>query len=262
MTESSRTFLSREPKETDFESFTFWRSYATTYFCIQDPEQRLAYIEAILQYGLNNESPDISNPSFGYFALCKPNIDISHNRVKAGRNSRKNKPLLAPCNSSDTTQEINIGTKNNTRPKQRTSILQATGKQVTGTSEANFQHTSSTYKSNSTQSANYIEKKKNETENKEERENLLPRTDTNFIPPTLDDIKAFCTEADLCIDPVHFLDYHNARGWTLSNGVRMVDWKSALRNWQWRENQKLTTQRTDQPIGVILHQTQAKDFQF
>lgn len=56
-----------------------------------------------------------------------------------------------------------------------------------------------------------------------------------FIPPTLDEIKAYCAERGNGIDPQHFYDYQVSRGWVLSNGKKMADWKATVRTWEQRE---------------------------
>ena len=48
-------------------------------------------------------------------------------------------------------------------------------------------------------------------------------TRTRFVPPTLEEVAAYCKERNNGIDPQHFIDYQDSRGWILSNGKKMVD---------------------------------------
>ena len=55
-----------------------------------------------------------------------------------------------------------------------------------------------------------------------------------FAPPTIEDVAQYCRERGNGIDSEQFCDYYAARGWVLSNGKKMVDWKSAVRTWEKR----------------------------
>lgn len=55
-----------------------------------------------------------------------------------------------------------------------------------------------------------------------------------FVPPTYEEVKAYCEERHNGIDPQHFIDYQQSRGWVLSNGKKMVDWKATIRTWEQR----------------------------
>ena len=52
-----------------------------------------------------------------------------------------------------------------------------------------------------------------------------------FTPPTLEDIQAYVKEKSLSVDPEQFMDYYQARGWILSNGKKMKDFRAGLRYW-------------------------------
>ena len=53
-----------------------------------------------------------------------------------------------------------------------------------------------------------------------------------FIPPTLEEVAAYCKERNNGIDPQHFIDYQISRNWVLSNGKKMADWKATIRTWE------------------------------
>ena len=53
-----------------------------------------------------------------------------------------------------------------------------------------------------------------------------------FIPPTVDEVAAYCFERNNGIDAQHFVDYYAQQKWKLSNGNPMADWKAAVRNWE------------------------------
>ena len=67
-----------------------------------------------------------------------------------------------------------------------------------------------------------------------------------FIPPTVDQIRAYCDErGSYWIDPEKFIDYYEARGWILTNGKKMVDWKAAVRTWEKNEKTRQRERTAD-----------------
>lgn len=59
-----------------------------------------------------------------------------------------------------------------------------------------------------------------------------------FIPPTVDEIKAYCAERRNDVDAVHFHDFYVANGWKQGRGKPIVDWKAAVRTWERRKNEE------------------------
>lgn len=53
-----------------------------------------------------------------------------------------------------------------------------------------------------------------------------------FEKPTLSEIKEYCIERNNNIDAEYFVDFQEARGWVLSNGKKMKDWKATIRTWE------------------------------
>lgn len=55
---------------------------------------------------------------------------------------------------------------------------------------------------------------------------------TGFEPPTVEEVKAYCEERGNGIKADSFVDYYEARGWKLSNGCSVKDWKALVRRWE------------------------------
>lgn len=54
----------------------------------------------------------------------------------------------------------------------------------------------------------------------------------HFIEPTPEDVAAYCEEKGFFgFDAAHFVNYYEARGWMLTKGRKMVDWRAAVRTW-------------------------------
>lgn len=57
-----------------------------------------------------------------------------------------------------------------------------------------------------------------------------------FIPPTIGEIKDYCTERRNDVDAAHFHDFYSANGWKQGRGKPIVNWKAAVRTWERRKN--------------------------
>lgn len=53
-----------------------------------------------------------------------------------------------------------------------------------------------------------------------------------FIPPTVDEVRAYCQERGNTVDPDQFVNYYEARGWELKPGQKMKDWRASVRTWE------------------------------
>ena len=67
-----------------------------------------------------------------------------------------------------------------------------------------------------------------------------------FIPPTLDEVAAYCNERHNGISPSAFIDYYEARGWKYGTGKPMVNWKAAVRTWEQKEKGRTHVQSEQQ----------------
>lgn len=65
-----------------------------------------------------------------------------------------------------------------------------------------------------------------------------PPTRSRFVPPDVDEVRAYCLERRNGIDPASFVDYYQARGWMLGKGQPMKDWRAAVRTWEKRRDRQ------------------------
>lgn len=74
----------------------------------------------------------------------------------------------------------------------------------------------------------------NITDNKEN--NISPRTRDGqrkpFVPPTVEQVRAYCVEKNLPLDPVRFVQYYEAADWTDSKGKPVKNWKQKALMWE------------------------------
>lgn len=51
------------------------------------------------------------------------------------------------------------------------------------------------------------------------------------IPPTLEEVSAYCEERHNNIDPQVFIDFYESKGWMVGKN-KMKDWKACVRTWE------------------------------
>lgn len=66
---------------------------------------------------------------------------------------------------------------------------------------------------------------------------VVSRTSKQFVPPTLDEVKAYCKERNSTVDPVRFFTYFNTpnedgQTWVDSKGMKVRNWKGKLVTWE------------------------------
>lgn len=73
------------------------------------------------------------------------------------------------------------------------------------------------------------------------------------VIPTVEEVRLECDLRKNKIDPQHFVDYYQARGWMVGKN-KMRDWRAALRTWEKMKNFKFedkqvtSTRATEKPI--------------
>lgn len=84
------------------------------------------------------------------------------------------------------------------------------------------------------------EKKSKENKNREknkEKEIVKEKTASRFTPPTIDEVKEYCSERGNNVDAQRFIDYYTANGWKVGRNS-MKDWKAAVRTWERSDDNK------------------------
>jgi len=55
-----------------------------------------------------------------------------------------------------------------------------------------------------------------------------------FAPPTIMEVKAYCTQRNNSVDAEQFVNFYSAKGWKVGNSP-MKDWKACVRTWEQRD---------------------------
>ena len=62
-------------------------------------------------------------------------------------------------------------------------------------------------------------------------------TRARFVPPTVTEVEAYCEEKALAVDARDFIDFYEMKGWCISKGDKMKDWRAACRRAEkWESN--------------------------
>ena len=73
-----------------------------------------------------------------------------------------------------------------------------------------------------------------------------------FVPPTVDQVRDYCTERGNTINPEAFVDHYTANGWRVGK-TPMKDWQAAIRTWEKRhaEDQRTRPKTFDEKLAHL-----------
>lgn len=71
----------------------------------------------------------------------------------------------------------------------------------------------------------------------EELKNDKNKKSSAFVPPTIEEVKAYCQERNNNVNPQAFIDFYESKGWMIGKN-KMKNWKSAVHTWENREPKK------------------------
>ena len=77
-----------------------------------------------------------------------------------------------------------------------------------------------------------------------EKINQKEKKSTRFIPPTIDEIKAYCDERNSSVDPESFYSFYESKGWMIGKN-KMKNWKMAISTWE-RKDANYVSNREEQ----------------
>lgn len=80
-----------------------------------------------------------------------------------------------------------------------------------------------------------------------------------FTPPSIDEVKSYCTERKNNVDPNKFIDYYESNGWMVGRN-KMKDWKAAVRSWEKNSYDKPKKSTVTVPVPDYM-QKQIEDFE-
>ncbi len=74
------------------------------------------------------------------------------------------------------------------------------------------------------------------------------RTRSQFKPPTLEEVQAYCRERNNKVDAERFIDYYSSNGWMVGKN-KMKEWKAAVRTWERNQYSSNTEPKNSKPAN-------------
>lgn len=92
-------------------------------------------------------------------------------------------------------------------------------------------------------------------DNSLEKDNKRSAQNKRFVPPTVDEVRAYCKERGNNIDAESFVDYYTSTGWLVGKKP-MKDWKASVRTWERNERKPAnkTSEKRQDTSGNIFAQ--------
>lgn len=72
-------------------------------------------------------------------------------------------------------------------------------------------------------------------------ENINQTKPTHFVPPSVEDVRAYCRERHNGVDAQAFVDFYEASGW-MRGKTKLKDWRAAVRTWERNGNNRQSAQ--------------------
>lgn len=91
--------------------------------------------------------------------------------------------------------------------------------------------------------------------NKENIDSVGAKPQKRFVPPTPEEVKAYCSSKGYPDESEKFVDYHTSKGWRVGNSP-MKDWKAALRYWMSNNNRYPNTSQSPRGERLIRDDSQ------
>lgn len=74
-------------------------------------------------------------------------------------------------------------------------------------------------------------------DNNDNNENNNTLLNKRFVPPSLEEVTAYCKERNNNVDPNSFIDFYQSKNWMVGKN-KMIDWKACIRTWENRRKKK------------------------
>lgn len=81
-----------------------------------------------------------------------------------------------------------------------------------------------------------------------EKEKKKKDSPKRFVPPSVEEVQAYCTERGNGIDAEAFIDFYTSKNWYVGK-TKMTDWKAAVRTWESRKKKQAKTTYADTDYG-------------
>ena len=209
------------------ESFVFYKSFFEAIRKLKAADKVKVY-DAICELALEEKDSELTGMADIVFTLIRPQIKANNQKFKNGlKGAESGKKGGRPKKEENPT-----GVIANDEEKTPQGLLKKTP-------NVNVLNVNV----NENENVNVNDKKKAPTGLKKKQA---------FSPPSLTEVKSYCSERGNNIDPQGFIDFYEAKGWMIGKN-KMKDWKAAVRTWERKEREDSGGRTTDG--GVKQNQT-------
>lgn len=109
--------------------------------------------------------------------------------------------------------------------------------------------------------ANASDKDKDKDKDKEKDKDIIindnNKKSRRFTPPSLQEVREYCSQRGNKVDPEQFLDFYESKGWKVG-AAAMKDWKAAVRTWEKRD----TARKHEQNQKNRFNQFEQRDYDY
>ena len=201
----------------DRKQFTFYASFHEAAQALQSLEERAALYEAICDYALYGTDPKLSGTAAAMFGLIRPNLDSSRRKAEnrlgkkqTGNKQKTNQHQIEKKREDERKKEKESKSKSESKKENEYYVLGGAGGDDTPPADK-------------------------------------PPKTRAFVPPSVEEVRAYCLERGNGIDSQYVVDYYDARGWMIGKN-KMKDWRAAVRTWE-RNNSSGFERKEETPIG-------------
>ena len=214
------------------DSFTITREWMAMLKSMPTDEMRLHIIMAVADYALDNIEPaELTDVEKGIFKSMKATVQ---NRNKRNRYYTNHKDEKLQC--AVTMCRYNVPLQCNHESDEL---------------PLNIEEDQGIFKQDNTIDSSKVLKKEKEIKSStnsimREKDKSSPEKRKIFVPPTLEEVRAYCKERRNAVNPEEFYAYYQCKDWQVGR-TRMKDWKAAVRYWEQKmyEDRKSLSQKRD-----------------
>ena len=208
--------------------FQYYETFELIVQKFKTPEERDAMRSKIINYGLFGIEPEsLSDKEEFVWDIIKDLIDeqLHRREVCTSNGSKKSKSKENICfsekaNESKKSKEENCFSEKANGSKENICFSEKANESKENICSAELNRNE----------MDWNEMKRNEVK-ENERDGPASHTSKKFQKPTVEEVKAYCDERQNGINPEHFIDFYESKGWRVGNQP-MKDWKASVRTWE------------------------------
>lgn len=190
-------------------------------------EVRLEVYDAIIEYASSGTILELKPLSNMAFKFIKHEIDFNNEKyedsIAKKREAGRQGGLARVANQANQANQANPSTAKQTQANQANPSIYVNDNVIVND--------------------NVLKKKDNSNE--------LSKKEKRFLPPTVDDVRAYCHERGNNVDAERFINHYTSNGWMVGKN-KMKDWKAAVRTWEKGSEEKKPSKPSNLGVGEFM----------